>query len=254
MYSATRYTIIIYDTWEAILFCSFPICSSCNKNNTSTSPGLTQQDKKNALSLEKLRTTLPKTCWLSDSQLLIRQGFFACLQAISPQTVTQQTVENRGMRASLQLFRIIFGVSATLYETQNECAYSTYSKWVTIWNEPLRIHTHNILFQSVGYSIMINVLWVFFILLWKGTKIIKLYQYHSTISFASLTWTQVQIIFTVTTVLQNIALVRPNLLFLCEQEKWWKSQCDDWLILNGLIAENITRSHHENPHFPRQFW
>lgn len=96
------------------------------------------RQKKNALSLEKWRTTLPKTCWLSDSQLLIRRGLFACLQAIWPQTVTHQTVENRGMRASLQVFRIIFGVSATLFETQNECAYSTYSKWVTIWNEPYK--------------------------------------------------------------------------------------------------------------------
>lgn len=57
------------------------------------------RQKKNALSLEKWRTTLPKTCWLSDSQLLIRRGLFACLQAIWPQTVTHQTVENRGMRA-----------------------------------------------------------------------------------------------------------------------------------------------------------
>lgn len=33
--------------------------------------------------------------------------------------------------------------------------------------------------------------------------------------------------------------------FLCEQETWWKSQYNDCLILNGLIAENITRGHHE---------
>ena len=133
------------------------------------------------------------------------------------------------MRASLQLFRIILGVSVTLFETQNECACSTYSKWVTIWNKPFRIHTHNILFQSMSYSIMIYVLWVFFILLWKRTKIIKLYQYYSTISFASLTWTQVQIIITVTTVLQNNVLVRPNLLFFVWTGKIMKKPMR-WLL------------------------
>lgn len=79
----------------------------------------------------------------------------------------------------------------------------TLNEWLFGMNL-IRIHTHNILFQSVSYSIMIYVLWVFFILLWKRTKIIKLYPYHSTISFASLTWTQVQLIFTVTTVLQTL--------------------------------------------------
>ena len=187
------------------------------------------------------------------------------------------------MRASLQLFRNIFGVSATLFETQNECAYSTYSKWVTIWNEPLRIHTHNILFQSMSYSIMIYVLWVFFILLWKekknqiisisfnniiclayldtssdnihrvrsiqpnsnrsdwekwstskgGPVFSKLFQLDRTdpLSFGPkfleilVEW----IAPTVTIVLQNIALVRPNLLFFVWTRKIMKKPMR-WLL------------------------
>ena len=134
----------------------------------------------------------------------------------------------------------------------------------------------------------------------KEPKKIKLYQYHSTISFASLTWTQVQTIFTGCDPFNQIPTgptgksgppkrvdqffrnfsgwtepihrvlewnfwkfwlngSRPQwplsyktlrwsdqiYYFLCEQEKWWKSQCNDCLILNGLIAEDITRSQHE---------
>ena len=102
-----------------------------------------------------------------------------------------------------KLWELVYNSSGSFLESVPHClrhkmsvlTLPTLNEWLFGMNL-IRIHTHNILFQSMSYSIMIYVLWVFFILLWKRTKKIKLYQYHSTISFASLTWTQVQTIFT----------------------------------------------------------
>ena len=102
-----------------------------------------------------------------------------------------------------KLWELVYNSSGSFLESVPHClrhkmsvsTLLTLNEWLFGMNL-IRIHTHNILFQSMSYSIMIYVLWVFFILLWKRTKKIKLYQYHSTISFASLTWTQVQTIFT----------------------------------------------------------